>query len=470
MGDEIHTSLFTRHDFVEFQRRLERETRLLSEYFSTGRHNRQDELIGFELEAWLVDADGKPASENETFLHNLNNALVVPELSRFNIEMNGSPTSLQGRAFSRLEDELQHTWRACCEIADRLRLKIATIGILPSVELGMLNPENMSLMTRFTALNDQVMAIRKGVPFRIEIEGRDSYHHQHPNLMLEAAATSFQIHFQVKTDLAVPIYNASLAISAPIVALSANSPYLFGHDLWDETRIPLFEQAVAVGKPDYGRVTFGSGYAEHSLLEIFEENLEHYPILIPALFDEPPEKFAHLRFHNGTIWRWNRPLTGFDHEGNPHLRIEHRCVPAGPSIRDCIANAAFYFGVVSGLCEPRAIAPIPSFTTARHNLQAAACDGLQATLTWLDSEKVDCTRLILEELLPTARRGLRNHQIPETEISLYLDIIEARVTSGRNGAAWQRSWIERHGKNYTGLTKAYMENMATGTPVHEWPI
>jgi hypothetical protein len=57
-------------------------------------------------------------------------------------------------------------------------------------------------------------------------------------------------------------------------------------------------------------------YARESILECFEANRTRYPVLLPAVMDEPPESLAHLRLHNGTIWRWNRPLIGFDEQGH----------------------------------------------------------------------------------------------------------------------------------------------------------
>jgi gamma-glutamyl:cysteine ligase YbdK (ATP-grasp superfamily) len=220
--------------------------------------------------------------------------------------------------------------------------------------------------------------------------------------MLEAATTSFQLHLKIHPRDAVHAYNAGIILSAPMVAATANSPYLFGHDLWDETRIPLFEQSVAVGgmaDASHGplrRVTFGSGYARESIMECFVENEQHYPVMLPMQFHDGLEQMSRLRLHNGTIWRWNRPLIGFDYDGIPHLRIEHRVVPGGPTIVDAIANAALFFGLMQVLidavepAEPR----IP-FATARDNFYAAARYGLDARITWYDGEKGTLRSLLL---------------------------------------------------------------------------
>lgn len=470
MGDEVKKRTYTATDFTKFNKNLKNETYMLDEILAPGNTQHQEPLIGFELEVWLVNNNHEPTPLNVLFLKHLDNGLVVPELSRFNIEINGSPTSLHGRAFTRLEDELQQTWMDCYNMAKSLDISIVTIGILPSVKAEMLSPENMSSMTRFFALNDQVMNLRAGKPFDIDIKGKDHYQCQAPNIMMEAAATSFQIHYQVQADMAPSTYNCSIIASAPLVAMSANSPFLFGKDLWAETRIPLFEQSVSISKDNFDRVTLGNGYVKDSLTSIFFENLNHYQTLIPELFDDPPEKLRHLRFHNGTIWRWNRPLIGFDYDGYPHLRIEHRCIPSGPTIRDCIANATFYFGIVSGLRKDADITEKIPFDIAYNNFYRAAKDGLDADLVWENNKTIKCDRLILDYLLPIAYQSLRDMNISTEELTKYLGIIESRIKSKRNGAQWQRLWVEKHGKDFQALTKSYIKNQYTGLPVHQWTI
>jgi len=295
-----------------------------------------------------------------------------------------------------------------------------------------------------------------------------------------STATTFQIHLQVPPQLAVRAYNASIIASAPLVAVSANSPYLFGHDLWAETRIPLFEQSVEVGGYEENahgpmrRVSFGSGYARASLQEVFTENLDHFPALLPVLFDEPPERLAHLRLHNGTLWRWNRPLIGFTSSpqgDRPHLRIEQRVVPAGPTIADTVANAAFFYGLCQALSQrdEGAETRLP-FTTARDNFYAAARHGLDAQLTWLDGNKQPVQSLLLKTLLPLAAQGLETQGIERNEAEHYLGIIESRVKNACNGAAWQRAYVARHGPDMQALLAAYLERQHNGVAVHEWDI
>lgn len=474
MGDEIGNRFFAAEDFSTFRARLDEETELLGELFRQGNFSGRGDVVGFELEAWLVDAAGKPSPSNDEFLARLASPLVVPELSTYNVELNGSPSALQGRVFSRLRDELDTTLAACRQMAEKMGLGLVTIGILPTVEEGMLKPAFMSKLIRYQSLNDRIMALRDGKPISLSIEGEPDLIASHSDVMLEAATTSFQIHLQCRPDMAVRDFNASLIASAPVVAVSANSPFLFGHSLWDETRIPLFEQAVDVGSRYPPRVSFGRGYVQESLFEIFEENRRDHPLLVPAVRDQPPSRFAHVRFHNGTLWRWNRPLIGFDFDGQVHVRIEHRVVPAGPTVRDSLANSAFYLGLVRGLGlakePPEASLP---FDVARDNFYSAARYGLNARVRWRvrgGEREIALRSLIIDELLPIARRGLQSRDIPEPEIDEFLGIVASRADSAQNGAAWQRRWVARNGPDLHALTRVYRSLQESGEPVHCWPL
>ncbi len=470
MGDEIPRRHFNAEDFSVFRFRLDEETKLLAEQFASSRFSERGDIAGFELEAWLVDRLGDPLPRNHEFLERLDNPLVVPELASFNVELNGSPTALAGSTFSRLEDELEATWGACQATAKEMDCHLVTVGILPTIREALLNSDHMSKMVRYQALNDRVMALRDGKPLHLEIEGGAGLDMLHPDVMLEAAATSFQIHLQCKPENAVRDFNASMVASAPMVAVSANSPTLFGRMLWDETRIPLFEQAVDVGAHYPKRVGFGNGFAEQSMLEVFLENQQQHPILLPYVSDSSPHEYSHVRFHNGTIWRWNRPLIGFDHDGQVHLRIEHRVVPAGPTVKDCVANAAFFFGLVRGFgLEDEPAEARMTFETARDNFYNAARYGLGARIGWNGGE-IGIRELLLEELLPTARRGLVSYAIPDQEIDGYLGIVEARVESTQNGAAWQKRWVTHNGMRANDLVLDYARMQESGEPVHTWPL
>jgi hypothetical protein len=472
MGQEIPSSRFTDRDFAEFAQRLEVETRLLAQWFEQGQFDEREHQGGVELEACLLFDNGDPAPENQQFMQCFEEPLVVPELATFNLELNTLARPLRGDVFSRMAQELGGRWEICNRRAGELGMRMGMIGVLPTLQQSALSLRNMSPLNRYVALNDQIFRLRNGQPIRLDIEGRESLHLEHEDVMLESAATSFQIHLQVGLSQAAALYNLSKIVSAPMVAVSANSPYLFGRDLWDETRIPLFEQAISVGASDLTkRVSFGIRYVYESMMENFTANLLRYPVLLPLLMDEPAERLAHLRLHNGTIWRWNRPLIGFDEQDRPHLRVEHRVIAAGPSIADSIANAAFYFGLVTGLL---ASAEQPTerlkFDRARSNFYAAARHGLAAEVAWIDQEQVPIDRLISEQLLPSARAGLARLEIGADEIDHWLGIIERRVASRQTGAAWQRAWVARHGREFQGLMQDYLLHQESGKAVHEWPV
>ena len=472
MGQELGTSQFGDEDFVQFTDKMRAETELLSGWEAAGEMSGDPTTIGFELEAWLVDEGGRPAAENEAFIDAVDNELVVPELSLFNVEFNGNPAELTGRGLQDLHIELEGLWKHAVDRANSMGLKLANIGILPTVESADLCIDNMSKGNRYKALNEQVFRLRKGKPIKLNIEGKETLRDEHHDVMLEAAATSFQIHIKVPPGGGVNYYNASKLASAPLIAVSANSPFLFGKNLWAETRIPLFEQAVSVGDWDYAeRVTFGVRFIEESLSEVFAANRQRYPILLPEVRDAAPEKMAHLRLQNGTIWRWNRPLVGWDDDGTPHFRMEQRVVPAGPTIADSIANSAFYYGLVTYLADHETPPhERTQFFTTRDNFYACAKHGLEANVRWdhIDEQPID--QLILEAFLPMAKEGLKSRQVADEDVEKYLGIIEARCRSGHTGAAWQRAYVSAHSASLEDMLEAYIKNQETGKPVHEWTL
>jgi gamma-glutamyl:cysteine ligase YbdK (ATP-grasp superfamily) len=475
MGDEITHSKFGAADFEAFRERLQRETRLLGEWFQCDRFSTRVPVCGLELEAWLIDAQARPAAVNDAFLAAMNDPLVVPELAKFNVELNVDPHPLHGTALRDLHHGLEGTWENCTAVAASLDSRLMMIGVLPSVEQSDLTLAHMSELKRYRALNEQVLRLREGKPLTLDIHGREHLHLIHQDVMLESAATSLQLHLKVGMQQAVRYYNAAQIVSAPMLAASTNSPYLFGRDLWEETRIPLFEQAVEVGgyadasRGPVRRVSFGSGYAKESLYECFVENEAHFPALLPIGYDARDEEMRHLRLHNGTIWRWNRPLVGFDQDGTPHLRIEHRVLPAGPTVADCIANAALFYGLVHALAT-RVEAPereLP-FATARDNFYAVARDGLEAQITWLDGRRRAAAGLLHDELIPLARYGLGLLDIAPGDRDRYLSIVKARVRNACTGSAWQRAYVARHGGDVRALTEAYYKRQQSGVPVHDW--
>lgn len=475
MGTDVHKRRFTAEDFSLFHAALERETQTLEYLIREGKFSDAEQpSIGYELEGWILDHRYVPAAKNEAFLRSLGHPRVVPELSRFNMEINGEPRLLGAGALQAMQDEMTETWNACQAVAHDQGLILMLIGTLPTIREKDLSLRNISRMNRYYALNERILEEREGKPVPVRIEGCERLQTQHTDCLLEAGTTSFQLHYAVPQSNFTNFYNASQLLSAPLVAACSNSPYLFGRDLWSETRVPLFEQAVDTtdGTDRHKmRVLFGSDWLR-SVSDLFVENLRQFRILLPILLEELDDSLPHLRLHNGTIWRWNRIIPGFVAGETPHLRIEHRILPAGPSIVDMVANAALYFGAVYAYAErmPR-VAGERSFSTCEQNFYAAARDGLTAKLVWpgMDTE-VDVVTLLLQEILPAAAGALTKLGIPEGEAGYYLGIIRQRLYDRQNGAEWQRRFIARHGKKWDQLVLRYLENQRSGFPVHEWDI
>ena len=472
MGEEISRTSFDLADHERFMSRVAEETRLVQTLFEDGQFSERGYTLGFEIETGLIDHNYFPAPKNEEFLDVLNHPLAVPELSRFNVELNCTPVLMGGSALSRAQLELQELWNHCNEVAHGLDSNMVMIGILPTLRDKDLTLANLSPLKRYYALNNEIVRQHRGQAIKVDIDGREHLTSEHGDVLLEAAATSFQIHLKTPAHLAHRYYNASLMVSGPILAASANAPFLFGRSLWDETRIPLFEQAIDLRgvHESTQRVTFGSGFLERSITECMAENVEEYPSLLPLLFDEPPEALRHLRLHNGTIWRWNRPLIGFEPDGRPHMRIEHRILPSGPTIADMIANTALYCGLVHALVQTgedeRSNFP---FEAARRNFYSAARYGLDAELYWPGGGNLHAGSLLENHLLPLAHVGLRAFGISDGDREFFLNIVAGRLESGQTGAVWQRRAYEKT-QNLFETTAMYCERQRSGQPVGDWDI
>jgi hypothetical protein len=474
MGQEISLSHFDEGDFTRFHQKLEQETLLLNRMIAQKTCSHRDPVAGFEIEAWLVDKNMRPSPINNHYLATLNDPLASAELAKFNIEFNCLPEPLTDHVFSCLHQQLNSTWGKACQHAESMDHQVIMIGILPTLKQEDLHLGNMSDMHRYRALNEQILHTR-GKPIHIDISGTEHLKIDHHDVMLEAATTSFQTHIQLPLQIAHHFYNASIIASAPMVAVCANAPFLFGKELWHESRIPLFEQAVASGgfggaaQGPLKRVSFGSDYARHSIIECFQENLLHFPILLPVDQNSAIEAFGHLRLHNGTIWRWNRPLIGFDEDGTPHIRVEHRTTAAGPSVIDSIANAAFYYGLAKNICNEIIAKGLPlPFAQAKDNFYQAARYGLDANVIWFDGTKHRLPHLLTSELLPRATSGLRSLGVCDAEIDVYLDIIRQRIANKQIGCQWQRHYICQHNHDFTAMTRTYLKNQNSGNPVSDW--
>ena len=476
MGQEINQTSFTDAEVDHFRNCLREETATLKKWFDERAFEYADQPdIGLELEGWLVDENYLPAPMNEAFLKEADDPDIVEELSKFNFEVNAPPQALNSACFTATEADLNRTWAKCVAAADRLNLKPCAIGIMPTVRDEMLQTEWLSDANRYQALNDEILRRRKGKPLHIDIKGYEHLDYHCDHIMLEAACTSLQSHLKINQEDAVRFYNAGVLAAGPLVAATANSAYLYGKSLWAETRIPAFEQATALeGYRDASgnnvlRVTLGTGYIRHSFLELFLANLS-YPPLLPAIV-ENRAKLPHLKLQNGTVWRWVRPILGFNKEKVPHLRIEHRVMPAGPSIVDTVANLALCHGLMFALAKqdtpPELETPYEDVVA---NFYACAKDGLRAKVRWR-RKSVDVQSLLLDELIPMARTALEKEGVSADDLDkFFTETLIPRIRSGRTGANWQRRYVELNGTNRQALAEAYMAHQATGKPVHDWTV
>lgn len=449
-----------------------------------------DRRIGAELEMFLVDSGMRPANIGPELLQFTDDERLTVELARFNLEANASPRKFKGQCLSELEEELHLLVGKVEDAARQHGARVLLAGILPTLRQSDLGIENMTPLPRYHALNDTITSMREG-QIRFTIEGQDDLDVTHSNVMLESANTSFQIHFQVAPDEFARLYNIAQAITGPVLACAVNSPLFLGRNLWAETRIALFQRAVDERRQaDHvrsapGRVSFGDGWVRESVIEVFREQISRHRMLFASKIEEDAletlaaggtPKLSALRIHNGTVYRWNRACYGIT-DGKPHLRIENRALPAGPTIPDQVANAAFYYGLLSGfLSKGTDITKQMRFFDAKNNFFKAARYGLSARLTWMRGKVAEAPRLILEDLLPLARQGLESSNIDPNDIDRYLGIIEARVACGRTGANWMTDSLAAMDPDCTSdrkeraLTAALIEGQHSDKLGHEWPL
>jgi len=448
-------------------------------------------MVGQEIELNLVDEHGMPSMRNADVLEAIADPAWATEVGQFNLEINVPPRQLDGDALADLEKELRADLNAADAKARSVGSHLVMIGILPTLSEEDVDEGSMSANDRYRVLNEQIFAAR-GEDMRIAIDGTEQLLTHCDSITPEAACTSVQLHVQVSPDAFAHYWNAAQAIAGVQVALAANSPFLFGRQLWHETRITLFEQSTDT-RPDElkeqgvrPRVWFGERWIT-SVFDLFEENIRYFPALLPICEDEDPlavldggasPLLAEMSLHNGTIYRWNRPVYGVV-DGTPHLRVENRVLPAGPTIADIMANVAFYYGLVRYLAEAqRPIWTQMSFTTAAENLHEAARHGLDAQIYWPGVGDTPVAELILRRLLPLAREGLSRWGVGQTHADRLLGIIEQRCLTAQTGAAWQiatvaeltrRSGLDRR-EALRQMTQRYIEHMHTNEPVHTWPV
>lgn len=479
MGKEVQHTGYTEEDMQQFKLRLKEETELLKSWFDNEDFSEDEQKTGIELEAWLINENMLPDPFNEVFLDELKLEQVVPEIAKFNFEINSDPHVLKGNVFRKLENEMNHIWKTCENKAQEHDKHALLIGTLPTLRPHMLDMEYLSAKNRYAVMNNQVMKMREGKPLYIRLEGKDNLYMYMDSVIAECAATSLQIHQSVSQKSAKRYYNASMLAAPYLIAIAANSPYFFGKELWDESRIAIFEQAVELHATshtgqDIRRVTLGNGYIKESLFELFEENREDYPVLLAELDEDyDPKKLSHLQLHNGTIWRWNRPIIGLAKQGGkPHLRIEQRTPSAGPTIVDSVANAAFSIGLVDYLATCDVVPEeVISFTEAEHNFYKASRQSFFCRVRWIDGKLHDMKDLLLYEIFPHVKQALLKRGIDKEDVEFYLDgVIYPRLQKGVNGTIWQKAFIHMHGKRFQELLEAYVRNQYSGQPVHTWEL
>ncbi|MEX2621603.1 MAG: hypothetical protein WD250_15410 [Egibacteraceae bacterium] len=491
MGRDIDTTEFSREDRTRYRDKVKANLAAFRELMEAARFETGRRLVGVEMEVYLTDPDGHATAINAALLERLASDDFQTELAQFNIEFSLRPRRLVADVLSQIEDELRASLERAHAKARQLDAQVMIIGILPTLSDFDVTEQNLSANPRYRALNDAILGTR-GEDILIRIEGDETLETTANSILFEAACTSVQLHLQVDPSEFATTWNAAQALSAPLVAAAANSPFFLGKQLHHETRIALFQQSIDTRTEELAsqgvrpRVWFGEKWLRDGILELFDENVRYFPALLPLCDDEDPEAMLRagdiphlpeLTLHNGTIYRWNRPVYEVA-RGRPHVRIENRVLPAGPTVIDVAANIALYYGLLAGLAaEDPPVWEQMSFEAATDNFFSAARYGLGAKLYWPRvGAAVPVSELIVRHLLPVAAAGLRAWDVDESEIDRYLGIIEERVVAGQNGAAWQIATYRRlldedleRAEAAAQLVRRYQSLSEIGAPVHTWP-
>ncbi|MFJ9413309.1 glutamate--cysteine ligase [Streptomyces sp. NPDC101227] len=496
MGEKVAAHGMDLADRERYRRKLHECLAGLRRMLTEKRFDRPKNLIGLEIELNLAGADGLPRMLNSQVLERIASRDFQTELAQCSLEVNITPHRLAGRVLDQLAEELRTSLAYADRKAREVAARIVMIGILPTMAATDLTAANLSAIDRYVLLNDQMRAAR-GEDFAIDIQGVEHLVSRSASIAPEAACTSVQLHLQVTPGRFPAVWNAAQAIAAVQVAIGANSPFLFGRELWRESRPPVFQQSTDTRAPELQaqgvrpRTWFGERWID-SAYDLFEENLRYFPPLLPIPGAQDPLRIldeggvpdlAELVLHNGTVYRWNRPVYGVA-DGVAHLRVENRVLPAGPTVADVMANTAFYYGLVRALAdEPRPIWKRLPFATAADNFDTSCRYGIDACLHWPRSGRsgalaeIPAVRLVREELLPLAAAGLDAWGVEPADRDLYLGIIEDRCARRVNGASWQaaafhhalRQGLDRDAA-LGAMTRRYSELMHSGQPVHTWPV
>lgn len=450
--------------------------------------------IGAEQEMVLVHKDTfKPATVAMEALELMKDLpWVETELARFNLETNLTPRTFEGSCFSDLHHENADKLNQIQSILSTMDVSLILTGILPTLRKYHLVMENLTPKQRYYALMDAINAQHLGPNYELRLEGLDELIIKHDSPLIEACNTSFQVHLQVPSHDFVRQYNIAQAITAPILAISANSPLVFGKRLWHESRIALFQQALDTrSSHDHmrersPRVTFGKQWLQESSLDIYKEDISRFRVLLGSEVDEESldlirkgevPKLRHLQVHNSTVYRWNRPCYGISENGKPHLRIECRVIPSGPTVADEIANSCFWLGLMAGMADVEPdIRTKLSFDDVSDNFLKAAKFGIDTKFTWYKDKKVNAIDLISNELIGLAKHGLQLRNVDSSDIDHYLGIIQERTDKHMTGARWLlKSYTDLKAKStedeaLSTMTSMIMENQISGKCVHDWDM
>ncbi len=488
MGEQDVREQSQRDEIRVFLKHLLQDVRALEYMLTEGLFEHDVRRIGAEQELFLVDSSWRPAPIATDVLDQLDDPHFTTELARFNLEFNLDPVIFGGKCLSVMEGEIHRLLEKVRIAARACNGEVVLTGILPTLNKSDLELDNMTPNPRYLALNDAMRRLRGG-DYEFYLKGTDELHLHHDSIMVEACNTSFQVHFQVAPDEFVRLYNAAQAITAPVLAAAVNSPLLFGKRLWRETRVGLFQQSIDTRRStphlreQVPRVSFGRHWVAESALEIFQEDIARFRTLLSTdIEDDPFEALRRgeapslkaLRLHNSTVYRWNRVCYGIS-DGKPHLRIENRVLPSGPTPRDEMSNAAFWYGLVSGaLAEYDDVTKHMNFDDVRTNFFAAAQNGLNAQLAWVGGHHEPAGNLILQTMLPLARQGLLASGIDAADVDLYLGTVEERVRSEQTGSQWQLGSLDGLGRKgplserLSAITAAIADRQQSGQPVHTW--
>ncbi|MFE7774916.1 glutamate--cysteine ligase [Streptomyces sp. NPDC057445] len=491
MGRDVPARVFTRDDRSRYRNKMQQCLDAFAQMLREDRFESERPQVGLEIELNLVDGAGEPTMRNTDVLEAIADPAWASELGRFNLEINIPPRELTAGGPDAWEKEIRDALNHAEERAAAVGAHLVMVGILPTLRQQDVGEAALSENPRYRLLNEQVFAAR-GEDLKITVDGVDQLRTYADTITPEAACTSTQFHLQVAPDEFAGYWNAAQAIAGVQVALAANSPFLFGKELWSETRIPLFEQATDTRPEEIKvqgvrpRVWFGERWI-NSVFDLFEENVRYFPALLPLCDEEDPlrtledggvPELGELTLHNGTIYRWNRPVYAVA-DGRPHLRVENRVLPAGPTVADVLANGAFYYGLTRALVEEeRPVWSRMSFSVAEDNLHAAARHGMDARLYWPGVGEVPVAELVLRRLLPLAHRGLELSGMDATWREPLLGIIEQRCVTVRNGAVWQSEMFHHiadtsHVDDHEALrrmTQQYADYMHLNAPAHTWPV